>query len=163
MGSTNSDLLAQLRDIHLPKPIMWWPLAIGWIGLLVIVFVLCLLMFLFARRYYQRGRARREGMRLLIRYEKDYQQGVSSQIVSTQISDLLRRVALVYFPRQEIAGLQGEPWLDFLNKTGRGVKFDEVRDCLLMLPYQANHSMDLTLLFFYAKKWIQQRRGPCLN
>ena len=33
----NSDPLAQLRDIHLPPPIEWWPPAPGWYVLALIV------------------------------------------------------------------------------------------------------------------------------
>lgn len=163
MLSNGSDPLALLHDIHLPDPIGWWPLAIGWIILFCFIIALSLLTLFYIRRYYQRGRARRCGLRLLIQYEKDYQQGASSQIVSAKISEILRRVALVYFPREEIAGLQGELWLNFLNKTGKGINFNEVRESLLVLPYQPEHPADLSLLFSCAKKWIKQRRGRCLN
>ncbi|OGV48973.1 MAG: hypothetical protein A3F46_03470 [Legionellales bacterium RIFCSPHIGHO2_12_FULL_42_9] len=163
MVSHGSDPLAQLRDIHLPALIGWWPIAVGWIGLFFIIIVFSLLILFYSRRYYQRGRARSLGLRLLMQYEKDYQQGASSQIISTQISEILRRVALVYFPREEIAGLQGELWLNFLNKTGKGVNFNEVRECLLVLPYQPDRPAKLDRLFLCAKKWIKQRSGRCLN
>lgn len=163
MVSKGSDPLAQLRDIHLPEVIGWWPLALGWIALFVLGFSLCLLALFYIRRHYHRGRARREGLRLLMQYEKEYQQGASPQLVSAQISDILRRMALVYFPREEIAGLQGELWLDFLNKSGKGLNFNEVRECLLLLPYQPEQAADLSPLFVCAKSWVKQRRGRCLN
>lgn len=34
------DPLAQLRDIHLPEPIGWWPLAIGWYILIALALFL---------------------------------------------------------------------------------------------------------------------------
>ena len=83
---------------------------------------------------------------------------MSSPLVSAKISELLRRVALSYFPREDIAGLQGEMWIDFLNKTGKGVNFDEVKACLLTLPYQSQNSMPLDQLFVCAKTWIKQRK-----
>ena len=158
-----ADPLTQLRDIHLPDPISWWPLAIGWEVLFVLMLVLASLIVLSVRRFYQRGRARREGLRLLRQYEQAYQEGLSSHLVSIQISEILRRVALVYFAREELAGLQGELWITFLNKSAKGVHFSAVRESLLVLPYQPNHSMHLEPLFLCAKMWIKQRRGRCLN
>ncbi len=157
------DPLASLREIHLPAPITWWPLAWGWLVLFCFLVFLSGLTLFYARRHYQRGRARREALRCLMHYEKEYQQGVSGQILSAHVSELLRRLALVYFPRKEIASLQGELWLAFLNKTGKGINFEDVRESLLVLPYQPEHAADLHLLFVYAKRWIKQRRGPCLN
>ena len=157
------DPLAQLRDIHLPAPIGWWPLSSGWFILLVVLFVsLGLSAFCIRRRFLWR-QPQKEGLRLLMVYEKEYKQGGNPRVLGARISELLRRVALAYFPREEIAGLQGDLWIDFLNKTGTGINFNEVRDCLVLLPYQNQGSLELDALFFCAKSWIKgivkHRRG----
>ena len=152
------DPLAQLRDIHLPQPIGWWPVSWGWIVLVVLLLIILGVGVSYLRRRIRLARPRREGLRLLMSYEKEYQQGMSSPLVCARISELLRRVALSYFPREDIAGLQGEMWIDFLNKTGKGVIFDEVKVCLLTLPYQSQNSMPLNQLFVCANTWIKQRK-----
>ena len=161
------DPLAGLRDIHVPDPISWWPIAPGWYGLVVLM-----LLFLFAgfwgRRIYRRGEAKREGLRLLLIYEKQAQQGDSSAVICAQVTELLRRVALVYFPRQDIAGLQGDDWIMFLNQTGKRTDFMRVRKLLLETPYQSlamahDKLEDLTLLFTLVRTWIKQRGAPCSN
>ena len=40
MNSAATNPLDQLRDIHLPEPILWWPLAPGWWLLIIMAVVL---------------------------------------------------------------------------------------------------------------------------
>lgn len=155
--------LAKLHDIYLPEPIGWWPLAEGWFLLLLLVLILIGFSSYFAFRFYKNGLAKREALLLLKRYEQDYQSGADSQTISMKISELLRRVALVYFPRKEVAGLKGEAWLDFLTKTSKKIDFRSIREMLLDLPYQPPKNKDLKPLFCKARLWIKQRGRPCFN
>ncbi|WP_019215838.1 DUF4381 domain-containing protein [Legionella tunisiensis] len=155
--------LAKLRDIQLPDPIGWWPMAPGWYFLIVLIALSVIFLLYIFRRNYIRGRAKREALQLLAHYHQTYQHAGNSQLGSMEISELLRRVALVYFPREMVAGLQGEAWLAFLNETAKGIDFNAVRTCLLEAPYQPGKNMDLNPLFSCAEKWIKQRRKPCSN
>ncbi|MBA2651551.1 MAG: DUF4381 domain-containing protein [Tatlockia sp.] len=155
--------LAKLRDIHLPEPISWWPIAPGWYLLFLIAIALSALLFYLVRRSYVNGRAKREALELLQHFEQEYKQGANSQLSSMNVSELLRRVALVYFPREEVASLKGESWLAFLTKTSKGIDFKALGDYLLALPYQPAKEIDLQPLFSNAKQWIKQRGKPCSN
>lgn len=165
MSSSNAQaLLAQLQDIHLPEAVGKWPLAPGW----YVLIVLCLLVILgggiYLRSRYLSAGAKRQALHLLALYQLQYQQGASLQHISAQLGELLRRVALVYFPRVEVAGLQGEKWLTFLNHSAKGIDFYSVRRELLELPYHPQPQVNtLDLLFHLVKTWIKQRRKPCLN
>ena len=55
--------LAQLRDIHLPEPIGWWPLAPGWYLLGFFVLSLAVILAYTIRRYILNGRAKREALK----------------------------------------------------------------------------------------------------
>ncbi len=155
--------LAKLHDLHLPDPIGWWPMAAGWYLLIIFALVLSALLIYSLRRFNENGRAKREALLLLRDYEQEYQRGADSQFISMKISELLRRVALVYFPRAEVAGLKGKAWLDFLTNTSKGIDFKIISDYLLALPYQPAKEIDLEPLFITAKRWIRQRGKPCLN
>ncbi len=155
--------LAQLRDIHLPASIGWWPCAPGWYLLATIFILAFLITVFFLCRYHVNGRARREGLRLLTTYLQQYQRDANSQCIAARLSELLKRVALVYFPRDKVASLQGKAWIAFLNNTSKGLDFTLVERELLEAPYQAMMDCDLQRLFDLARSWIRQRRGPCLN
>lgn len=161
MDKTNE--LSQLRDIHLPTPVGWWPLAPGWYVLGLTVLLVFILSVYFLGRRYLNGRPRREALRLLDSYQKTSEKQVSSALMAGRLSELLKRVALAYFPRETVASLQGEAWISFLNETGKGLDFTAVKKELIELPYQSATEADLQCLFRVARAWIQQRRGRCLN
>lgn len=155
--------LDQLRDIHLPEWVGYWPLAWGWECLMGLsIFLLIVFAYLGLRWYYQ-ARAKREALRLLVLCETTYRQEPNVQKTCAQIDELLKRVALVYFPREQVAHLHGESWLAFLKNSSHQLDVVAVRDALLLYPYQ-RHTQDVELgsLFEFARVWIKQRRKPCL-
>ena len=153
--------LAQLRDIHLPNPVGWWPLAPGWYGLgLVLLFAIGALIYLLWRNW-SKKRSKREALRLLAQCEERYELDADRQRACACVSELLKRAALHYFPRQQVAGLQGASWLTFLNKTSKNLDFNQVYSELLQFPYHPSHDdekTDLSLFFMMAGQWIKQRR-----
>lgn len=112
---TQAPLDLPLRDIHLPDPVSWWPPAPGWwllAGLLILLAASVLLMV----RWYRRGRLGRSARSALERVFVDYRQHGDPQRLLRELSVLLRRIALSYFPRTEVASLSGEAWLAFLDQ-----------------------------------------------
>lgn len=156
-----TDPLAQLKDIHLPEPVSWWPPAPGWYLLMLIGLLLLVYLTYAAHRRYRDALAKKQALLLLARYQEQYEKEPNVAQTSAHISELLRRVALVYFPRAQVASLHGEAWLHFLNQTGKGIDFHSVRHMLLDAPFKAQDNMNLTPLFNQARQWIKQRRRPC--
>lgn len=168
MASATAQELAQLRDIHLPEPIGWWPLAPGWYLLLFLVIFCIAIIVLYSWRRYKNSVSKRQGLRLLNTYYSQYQNDQNSQLASARVSEILKRVALVYFPRAKVASLNGADWIQFLNETGKGIDFNPIRYELLELPYSSSQPGKTTLekidvLFESAKHWIKQRSKPCSN
>lgn len=159
----NPQELAQLKDLHLPEPISWWPLAPGWYGLILLsLFVLISLLY-WVRQRVRHARPKREALLLLVSYKKAYEKDPNSQLMSAQLSELLKRVALVYYPREKVAGLQGAAWIEFLNSTSRGIDFNAVADLLLEAPFKGEETASLYPLISRVERWIKQRRKPCWN
>lgn len=155
--------LAQLRDIHLPSGIGWWPLAPGWYLLAILVTILLWMIIYAIKRHRSHGQAKRQALKLLMTYQRDYLARPEVSFNAARVSELLKRVSLAYFPRQRVASLQGDAWIGFLNETSKGLDFKRVEPALLVAPYQPAMQGDLSLLFTLARLWIKQRRKPCLN
>lgn len=155
--------LAQLRDIHMPLPISSWPLAPGYYLLAVMLIVIFAGLIYFGLRCLSYGRACRHALNDLSICEEQHKQSPNSQKTCAMVSELLKRTALAYYPRPQVAGLQGEAWLTFLNdKLLKNDNFSLVRDALLEYPYQHSRECDLTILFKLARSWIKlhKRQKP---
>ena len=126
-----------LRDLHLPDPIGWWPLAPGW--WLVIALAVAGLGWLLLRAWRKRQfhAPRRYAIREFAAIEAEYLAGCDAVTLGTQISELLRRSMLAYAPRDEVAGLTGEDWLVWLDRDLPVPYFHtEGGKSLLQLPYR---------------------------
>ncbi len=126
-----------LRDLHLPEPISWWPLAPGW--WLVIALVLFALGWLLSQawRKYQFHAPRRYAIRELATLESEYLEHRNPVTLGQKLSELLRRAMMAYAPRHEVAGLTGEAWLEWLDKDLPVPYFHtEGGKSLLQLPYR---------------------------
>lgn len=151
--------LSQLRDIHLPPPVSWWPPAPGWWLLLGATAAVAIgLLWWFRRR--RNNRWRRQALRELadLRGRSSGAQGVIA------LSVLLRRVALNRFPRHEVAALNGEAWLAFLDRTfGTDNAFTSDSGRLLATaPYAQNTQIEpqaMLALFDLSERWIRKLPG----
>jgi hypothetical protein len=126
-----------LRDLHLPDPVGWWPLAPGWWVLLALVVIGAALLLRHAIRSRTVAVARRRALRELGRLTADYEARRDAVAFSSRLSQLLRRTMLAYAPRHEVAGLTGEDWLAWLDRDfDEPVFANDTGRKLLELPYR---------------------------
>ncbi len=141
-----------LRDIHLPEPVSWWPLAPGWwvvLGLIVILGLL-LLWVRYLRQYQFIAKLAR-GQLQLLRSDSALSNGDKIRALSI----LMRRVSISAFPRVDSASLTGVEWLQFLDSSLTERAFSEGPGrALLDGPYKPSGDIDLAPVFKVCEKWI---------
>jgi hypothetical protein len=123
VASPDPTSLDRLHDIVMPPAAPWWPPAPGWywvLGFLSVVAVATLLL-TFHRR--QRSRYRREALAELSRLEPARGDPATRSAAMRALAELLKRAALTAFPREQVAGLSGPAWYDFLDRTGGTTDF----------------------------------------
>jgi len=111
--------LADLKDIHLPAASAWWDIAYGWWVLLLLVIVL-LVWGLPKLRFWYQSKKTKKILSLSIKTDfqtirENYDKNKNAHQTLTQLSILLRRVALTVFEEQHTAGLVADDWLAFLD------------------------------------------------
>ena len=149
------DPLSQLRDIHLPEPVSWWPPAPGW--WLVVFIALAALVWLcfFLHRLSVKNRYRKVALKMLSQLETQDNSLDSLE----EISVLLRRVAIQTFGREKVAALAGDAWLAFLDKTGRTTEFRKGCGRVLGVEmYRPSVEADIKQVKLIAGKWIKEHR-----
>lgn len=150
-----------LRDIHLPEPISWWPLAPGWWILLACALLIIATLFL-ARKIYQNRQLKRDIKTELEHIKKQFQQTQNKSRLAKSLSILLRRASISYYPKTNIAGLTGEHWLAYLDKTNikRSEKNSfrsEAGEVLLYAPYLPDDKkldFDAQSLIALSESWL---------
>jgi hypothetical protein len=152
-----TDPLAQLRDIHSPGMIETWPPAPGWwmLAALGALLVIAALTWLF--RYWRANRYRREAMSELTQLFENWQKNEDDLAYLESLQRLLKRAALTSFPREDVAGLTGEAWVQFLDRTtgSRDFSIGEA-EALIDGTYRPDISVDIESLHLVAKGWIQK-------
>lgn len=155
------DPLAQLRDIHLPPAITWWPPAPGW-WILTIVLLAALV---FGLRWLIKRRAhnyyRSEALRHLETLSATVAQ--EKQNYCCEILALLRRTAKTAYPGLAISSEANTDMLALLNQCCKTPVFDQpLQTALGTLPYQKNPEIPPLLteqLANATKQWIKQHRS----
>ena len=148
-----STSLDRLHDIVLPPEVPWWPLAPGWYLVLGILLVLILVLGHRVWQRYQANAYRRAALREL---------AVAQDLPS--IAELLRRTALAVAPREEIAAMTGDTWLDWLSAQSPEAIPDVVREQLTTGVYeQRGADQELTPLRRFAARWIAHHRSPLVD
>lgn len=150
-----TDPLGALRDIHLPPMPPWWPPAPGWwlLGLGALAAVA-----LGARaglRTWRRGRGRRAAVRALDMLRRRLHQGESPQVLSAELSVLMRRAALSRYPRERVAGLTGNAWLEFLDDDAHRFTRGAGR-ALASAPYTRAEQVDMEALLSLCETWMRR-------
>ncbi|EIJ44057.1 hypothetical protein BegalDRAFT_3236 [Beggiatoa alba B18LD] len=144
-----------LHDIHLPEPISWFPPALGWWVLFGFIIVAIIAGFWWWQ-YYRSQYLQRFVLQALESVATQYQQTQDTQQLVIALSRLLRRVCLSYYPRQQVAGLTGDAWLQFLDQFLTNKPFtDGIGRVLASSPYQAHVEVDAPALLDLCRAWLR--------
>lgn len=149
-----------LKELAYPEPVALVPQTMGWV---VLALVLVGILFWWLWRLRQRWLAdawRRRALERLNKLEK--QPGLMGELPL-----ILRWSALQSRPRVEVAGLSGQAWIDWLNRTaGRDLFHPEDARALDRLAYQSaddTHDVmpaaEFQRLWRSCRDWVRSHRA----
>ncbi|WP_438951588.1 DUF4381 domain-containing protein [Porticoccus sp.] len=152
------DPLSQLRDIHLPDPVDWWPPAPGWWLLAILVLSAVVYGIWRLKKQHLHNRYRREALHSLA----EMQHSLAGQPVEHchAMLALLRRAAKTAYPRQALESELTPQLLQRLNHLCQRTLFDEtLQQQLNVLPYQADpQNIDYLAASLHTaiRQWLEQ-------
>ena len=151
------DPLANLHPLREPPPIGWWPPAPGWWLLAALVLVLLLALVFILWRRYRANAYRRAALAQLQRLQQVHDQHGDDLQFITQTNALLKSVALVAYPRREVAASSGQQWLAFLNS--KLVKAQPFPEEFVSAAYcKDTPDVSVSQLYLTAQAWIKQHK-----
>ncbi len=146
----DTSLLEQLRDIIPPPEPGFWPPAVGW-WILVILMALLPLGFRYLFNLMRERHARQHITRDISKVMT-----LQSEQAAIRLSILMRKVAMNRFPHSSVAGLTGDDWLQFLDSSGETDQFTRGPGRLLITaPYERHHVCDVDSLAQVCMKWVK--------
>ena len=145
-----------LKDIHLPADVGYWPWAWGWWCLLLACAVGLLAGWWLCRRYRQQ-RHLRLATNLLHDIINNTQYSEVEKLRA--LSQWLRRVVLSTAPREQVAGLTGLAWLEYLDRDFPDRPFTQGIGCVLIEVYApvTKQSIDWDGLSDLCLRWLKQQ------
>lgn len=146
-GKSLVELLDMLEPAPAPDPISMMPQTWGWAGLALILTGLIVLGVNAVLRHRRANAYRREALVEL----------AAAGDSAAKTAEILRRTALVAFPRKQVASLHGDKWVNFLDQTSEKKSFQE-NTCraLSEAPYREDSTdPNLTKL---ARDWIRTHK-----
>jgi hypothetical protein len=146
-----------LKDLHLPDPINWFPPAIGWWLVIVLIPVLIALLYWSYQRFTRKTALK--SAKILLTTIKTSPMDNTQKLA--ELSALLRRVAMSVAPRAETAGLTGQAWLAFLDRSLTGSPFTKgVGQCLASAPYRpsAPSEQEISQLISLCEDWLKAQK-----
>lgn len=146
-GLSLVELIDLLEEVPEPEPIPFTPQTPGWIVLGIVV---ALLVYFGVRAYLRHRKAnayRRAALKELEGAKHD----------PAKIAEVIRRTALVAFPRAEVASLTGDAWLAFLDKSYPGSGFkDGPGRIIASAPYRDQGETPEAASL--AKDWVRRHK-----
>jgi hypothetical protein len=157
--------LQPLQELPLPAPVSYAPQTIGWVFVAALLLLLGAAALWAAWRRHRQQRYRRNALRELADLEAGLAVARADPLqratMLAAIARLLKRTSLEIAPREQVAGLTGDAWLSFLQRT-RG-HFDARTGPLLALASYAPADQianispdDEAALIRHARDWIER-------
>lgn len=140
-----------IADIHTPQAISAWPPAYGWWILLAIIIVIAMALV----HQWRKRQAERLAQKLAL-IELD-NVNLNDFAAGQQINAILKRAAMHYFGRENIASLNGATWQRFLINTLKRQynKTVEFNDSWVNFAYSQKVQTQQVIEFHqFAKIWV---------
>jgi hypothetical protein len=143
-----------IAEIHLPAQVSMWPPAYGWWIVLLLILITLFAVFKLVQKW-RKNRVQRN-------FALDELNAVDLEHYAAwqQINEIMKRAAMVYYPRAQVAALTGEKWKTFLleglGKKG-SAKTAEFDDNWLNFAYTPKVNQQQVQSYHqFAQVWLKQ-------
>ncbi len=156
-----AQLLSQLKDVHAPEAISWWPLAIGWWFLAALVIASSILLVLFIRSRRQQNRYRKLALSELNTHFKNWQTQHDDKAYIAATNNILKRATRTFRP--EYVSQYSDAWVDSLDAHTTFTFSQATRYALAHQCYQEHVNADINTLNTEVSEWLKRHKREVHN
>lgn len=166
MSSILDTYKSKLHPAISPEKVEFEILTIGWyVVFAILILALLITVSVFVMRWIN-NKYRRQAIQILFSQIKPLLHNVEQRALAfSQLSVLLKQVAVKSYANEELAGMYGGSWVEFLNSTCSKVNFSGFESfSFAESQYKTSEQLknanpkELDQLCFMAKKWIGGHR-----
>ena len=155
-GLNLPQLLDLMHELVVPEPVSWFPQTSGWWVLLGWALAVAILVGAAIVRRRRRNRYRREALATLDAIATHSQMSASES--AQRVAEVVKRTALVAYPRARVASLYGKDWARFLcESAGNDKQVTEAAESLAGAAYRPG--ADGRSLLGPARRWVKVHRA----
>ncbi len=150
-------LQQQLRDVHLPQAVGWWPLSLAWwFTILALLLSLCVLG-VYLIRQHKRNRYRTLALEQLRRHFSTWQHTKDSSVYLQHANDILKRCMIHFDPG--VSKLSGSAWVMALAQYSSASLSEQSQSAIAHSVYQANPKVNTQQLHQELCHWIKKHKA----
>lgn len=151
---TESDPLANLRDIHLPPAVEAWPPAPGWWLLSLLIIGTLAGIAVWGYRRHRRCAWQREALNAMPRPDAMSRQDIAYY---AELNQLLKRAARVRYAEAGTDGMSGASWQQFLAQRAPQLPASDL-SALARAPFQREADISPGAAHDLARDWLRSQR-----
>jgi len=149
----------QLRDLHLPEQVSWWPLATGWWILLVLSLLGLGTLTYLVKAKLKRNRYRKAALSELQSTYLSWQKNQDSAKYLQGANAILKRCMMHICNDTEALSQTGQTWITTLNQHATKSLSPPVQTALGLACYQSTPTVDVESLHPQITHWIKSHRS----
>lgn len=153
----SQQLAEQLRDVHLPAEVSWWPLAIGWWLVLAIVVLLAVVLSVLMFKKWRANRYRNSALSELTNAHARWQSDRNSGHYLATVNELLKKV-MTSLGQTSNVSKSGSRWTKSLNTLVKTPLSEATQHALAFECYAAEPDVNIDELHADVVNWITEHR-----
>ena len=118
------EALKDLRDIHEPDPVSFWPPALGW-WLLMLFVIAAIFLIRWQKKRKKQPKYKKLAIEAFKNISTNYEVQRNGHKTACELSELIRKIMVLTDDRPDVAGLIDEEWLSYLDEKSDSELFSK--------------------------------------
>jgi len=151
-------LSQQLRDVHLPEQLGWWPLAYGWWIVIVASLITIIVSIVCLVRHRRQNVYRKQALKQLQLSYSNWQDKQDTVAYLQSVNAILKRSILHIDNASSLVKTTGKPWVNGLNLLVKKPLLEKTQTALAIECYQTQSQTNVENIQADVMQWLKRHQ-----